>query len=92
MAADARAETGARMVMASMFCTTRSRSGTCRPGRPCDLAKLEAILDEAHALFLERDVTATSMDAVAERASVSKMTVYENFLDKPALLSAAKSS
>jgi TetR/AcrR family transcriptional repressor of mexJK operon len=58
------------------------------PGRPPDLAKLEAILDAAYALFLERGITATTMDAVAKRASVSKMTVYANFRDKPALLSA----
>jgi TetR/AcrR family transcriptional repressor of mexJK operon len=58
------------------------------PGRPRDLAKVEAILDAAHALFLERGVPATTMNAVAERASVSKMTVYANFRDKPALLSA----
>jgi TetR/AcrR family transcriptional regulator, mexJK operon transcriptional repressor len=63
----------------------RKRRG---PGRPRDLAKLEAILDAAYALFLERGVAATSMDAVAERAGVSKMTVYANFKDKPALLSA----
>jgi TetR/AcrR family transcriptional repressor of mexJK operon len=58
------------------------------PGRPRDPAKLEAILDAAYALFLERGITATTMDAVAERASVSKMTVYANFRDKPALVSA----
>jgi TetR/AcrR family transcriptional repressor of mexJK operon len=57
-------------------------------GRPRDLAKLEAILDAAYALFHERGITATTMDAVAERASVSKMTVYANFRDKPALVSA----
>jgi TetR/AcrR family transcriptional regulator, mexJK operon transcriptional repressor len=57
------------------------------PGRPRDLAKREAIMDAAYALFHERG-TATTMDAVAERASVSKMTVYANFRDKPALLSA----
>jgi TetR/AcrR family transcriptional regulator, mexJK operon transcriptional repressor len=45
-------------------------------------------MDAAYALFLERGITATTMDAVAERASVSKMTVYANFRDKPALLSA----
>jgi TetR/AcrR family transcriptional regulator, mexJK operon transcriptional repressor len=60
-----------------------------RRGRPRDLGKLEAILDAAYALFLERGVAATTMDAVAERACVSKMTVYANFPDKPALLSAA---
>jgi TetR/AcrR family transcriptional repressor of mexJK operon len=58
------------------------------PGRPRDLVKLEAIMDAAYALFLERGIAATTMDAVAERASVSKMTVYANFRDKPALLSA----
>ena len=58
------------------------------PGRPRDAAKLEAILDAANALFLERGIAATTMDAVAERASVSKMTVYANFRDKPALLAA----
>ena len=57
------------------------------PGRPRDPAKLEAILDAAYGLFLERGIAATTMDAVAERASVSKMTVYANFRDKPALLS-----
>ena len=59
-----------------------------RPGRPRDAAKLEAILDAANALFLERGIAATTMDAVAERASVSKMTVYANFRDKPAVLAA----
>jgi TetR/AcrR family transcriptional regulator, mexJK operon transcriptional repressor len=41
-----------------------------------------------YALLLERGVASTTMYAVAERASVSKMTVYANFRDKPALLSA----
>jgi TetR/AcrR family transcriptional repressor of mexJK operon len=58
------------------------------PGRPRDLAKRESIMDAAYALFLERGITATTMDAVTERASVSKMTVYANFRDKPALVSA----
>jgi TetR/AcrR family transcriptional regulator, mexJK operon transcriptional repressor len=59
-----------------------------RPGRPRDVAKLEAILHAANDLFLERGIAATTMDDVAERASVSKMTVYANFRDKPALLAA----
>jgi TetR/AcrR family transcriptional regulator, mexJK operon transcriptional repressor len=63
----------------------RKRRG---PGRPRDPAKLEAILDAAYDLFLERGIAATTMDSVAERASVSKMTVYANFQDKPALLAA----
>ena len=58
-------------------------------GRPRDLAKREAILDAATALFYERGMAATTMEAVAERAAVSKMTVYGHFPDKPALLEAA---
>jgi len=57
-------------------------------GRPRDLKKREAILVAASALFFERGVVATTMDSVAERATVSKMTVYAHFADKPALLAA----
>ena len=57
-------------------------------GRPRDPAKLEAILDAAYDLFLDRGIAATPMDLVAERAGVSKMTVYAKFQDKPALLAA----
>jgi TetR/AcrR family transcriptional regulator, mexJK operon transcriptional repressor len=57
-------------------------------GRPRDLDKLRAILDAASALFLKRGIAATTMESVAERASVSKMTVYGHFRDKPALLTA----
>ena len=58
-------------------------------GRPRDLEKREAILGAASALFFERGIVATTMDAVAERAAVSKMTVYAHFADKPTLLAAA---
>ena len=58
-----------------------------RRGRPRDLDKLQAILDAASALFLERGITATTMESVAERACVSKMTVYGHFRDKASLLS-----
>jgi len=57
-------------------------------GRPRDLKKREAILDAASALFLERGIDATTMEAVADRASVSKMTLYSHFPDKPVLLAA----
>ena len=58
-----------------------------RRGRPRDLDKLQAILDAASALFLERGIAATTMESVAERACVSKMTVYGHFRDKASLLS-----
>ena len=57
-------------------------------GRPPDPGKRKAILNAAAALFFERGIGATTMEAVAERASVSKMTVYKHFPDKPALLTA----
>ncbi len=58
-------------------------------GRPRDLLKREAILDAAAALFFGRGIAATTMEAVAELAGVSKMTVYSHFPDKPALLVAS---
>jgi TetR/AcrR family transcriptional repressor of mexJK operon len=67
------------------FASGASRRGR---GRPRDLNKRQAILEAAGALFLERGIAATTMESVAERAMVSKMTVYSHFQDKPALLSA----
>jgi TetR/AcrR family transcriptional repressor of mexJK operon len=57
-------------------------------GRPRDLNKRSAILDAAGTLFLERGIASTTIEAVAKRASVSKMTLYSHFPDKPALLRA----
>jgi len=57
-------------------------------GRPRDLKKRRAILEAAGNLFLERGIAPTTMEAVAERASVSKMTLYSHFPDKPTLLAA----
>lgn len=63
--------------------TTRGR------GRPKDEAKAEAILDAGWSLFLERGVGAVSIESIAARASVSKMTVYKHFSDKHALFEQA---
>jgi TetR/AcrR family transcriptional regulator, mexJK operon transcriptional repressor len=75
-----------------LFCnhesaTTMSEAQRGR-GRPRDLGKREAILDAATALFHARGIAATTMEAVAEKAAVSKMTVYSHFPDKPSLLAA----
>jgi TetR/AcrR family transcriptional regulator, mexJK operon transcriptional repressor len=48
-------------------------------------AKRDAILKGAKAVFLKRGFEGTSMDAVALRAGVSKMTVYRHFRSKEAL-------
>ncbi|BBM02017.1 TetR/AcrR family transcriptional regulator [Microbulbifer sp. GL-2] len=61
-------------------------------GRPKDLAKRQAILDAAKELFLTQGFAATSVDAVASAAGVSKLTVYSHFSDKETLFSAAITS
>jgi TetR/AcrR family transcriptional repressor of mexJK operon len=57
-------------------------------GRPKSEAKAEAILGAAASLFLAQGFQGTSMDAVAQRAGVSKQTVYSHFANKEALFSA----
>lgn len=47
--------------------------------------KRQAILDQAADLFLAQGFSETSMDEVAERAGVSKQTVYSQFSSKEAL-------
>lgn len=55
-------------------------------GRPKDPRKRAAILKAAKTLFAHRGYTETSMDALAQQAGVSKLTVYSHFADKDALL------
>lgn len=57
-------------------------------GRPKDLGKHQAILDAASRIFLARGFAGTSMEAVAEEAGVSKITIYAHFSDKDTLFSA----
>jgi TetR/AcrR family transcriptional repressor of mexJK operon len=58
-------------------------------GRPRDAEKREAILDTAWAMFLERGVQATALEAVAKQAGVSRVTLYSHFADKDALFETA---
>ncbi|CCG41551.1 TetR/AcrR family transcriptional regulator [Magnetospirillum molischianum] len=55
---------------------------------PRPSAKRDAILDAACAVFLEVGYAAASMDSVANRASVSKATIYAHFNDKDDLFGA----
>ena len=48
----------------------------------------ERILDAATALFFTAGYGATTIEAVAKRARISKRTFYHRFDDKPALFSA----
>ena len=56
--------------------TQQTTPPTPRRGRPRSEKAHEAILDAAAELLLARGLGAVSMDAVAERASVSKATIY----------------
>lgn len=60
-----------------------------RSGRRPDQAKRNRILLAAQEIFSERGFTATSMNAVAERAAVSKLTAYRHFGSKDELFTAA---
>lgn len=61
-------------------------SDSSRCHRPS--AKREAILDAAGSVFLEVGYAAASMDTVANRAGVSKATIYAHFTDKDDLFRA----
>ena len=54
-------------------------------GRPKDPDKREAILRAAKALFTAQGMVATSMEAIAQAAGVSKLTVYSHFQNKEEL-------
>jgi TetR/AcrR family transcriptional regulator, mexJK operon transcriptional repressor len=59
------------------------------PGRPKDLEKRAAILAAAQSLFPSKGYDAVSMDAIAQAAGVSKLTLYSHFTDKDTLFGAA---
>ncbi len=58
------------------------------PGRPKDAAKKAAIVRAATALFMKHGFEMTSMEAVAKKADVSKLTIYSHFADKQELFKA----
>jgi TetR/AcrR family transcriptional repressor of mexJK operon len=58
---------------------------TPSPGRPKDLEKRAAILEAAKDLFPARGYDGVSMDAIAQAAGVSKLTVYSHYQDKDTL-------
>jgi TetR/AcrR family transcriptional regulator, mexJK operon transcriptional repressor len=62
---------------------------TSGPGRPKDLEKRAAILEAAKHLFVRQGFEGTSMDAIANKAGVSKLTVYSHYRDKETLFAEA---
>lgn len=60
-----------------------------RRGRPANEALGQKIVDAASELFVELGFQATTMDKVAQRAKISKLSIYRHFENKEALFSAA---
>lgn len=54
-------------------------------GRPKDARKREDIVQAASDLFMKEGYELTSMEAVARKADVSKLTIYSHFTDKSEL-------
>jgi len=60
-----------------------------RRGRPPNQALGQTIIDAASELFVEMGFQATTLDKVAQRAKVSKLSIYRHFENKEALFGAA---
>ncbi|APO70827.1 TetR family transcriptional regulator protein (plasmid) [Rhizobium gallicum] len=60
-----------------------------RRGRPANEALGQTIVDAAGELFAELGFQATTLDMVAQRAKVSKLSIYRHFENKEALFGAA---
>ena len=60
-----------------------------RRGRPANAALSQTIVDAACELFVELGFQATTMDKVAQRAKISKLSIYRHFENKEALFGAA---
>jgi AcrR family transcriptional regulator len=60
-----------------------------RRGRPANEALAQTIVNSASELFVELGFQATTLDKVAQRAKISKLSIYRHFENKEALYSAA---
>ena len=60
-----------------------------RRGRPANEALGQTIVDAARELFVELGFQATTLDKVAQRAKISKLSIYRHFENKESLFSAA---
>jgi TetR/AcrR family transcriptional repressor of mexJK operon len=60
-----------------------------RAGRPVDRSKDEAILNAVRALLFTQNPQPFSVDAVARKANVSKMTLYSRYPTREALIDAS---
>jgi TetR/AcrR family transcriptional repressor of mexJK operon len=66
-----------------------TENSRARRGRPANEALGQTIMDAASELFLELGFQATTLDKVAQRAKISKLSIYRHFENKEALFSAS---
>ncbi|AUX76531.1 MULTISPECIES: TetR/AcrR family transcriptional regulator [Sinorhizobium] len=66
-----------------------SENSQSRRGRPVNEALGQTIVDAASELFAELGFHATTLDKVAQRAKISKLSIYKHFENKEALFGAA---
>ncbi len=71
-----------------LYFVTKKNSQT-RRGRPINEALGQTIVDAACELFVELGFQATTLDKVAQRAKISKLSIYRHFENKEALFGAA---
>lgn len=65
------------------------KNSQSRRGRPVNEALGQSIVDAASELFVELGFQATTLDKVAQRAKISKLSIYRHFENKEALFGAA---
>jgi AcrR family transcriptional regulator len=73
-------------MMAKSSTGSVSTATTPRRGRPRSAETTNAVLQSAYALMATTGLAATSIDAVAQRSNVSKMTIYKWWPSREALL------
>lgn len=66
-----------------------AENSQARRGRPVNEALGQTIVDAASELFAELGFHATTLDKVAQRAKISKLSIYKHFENKEALFGAA---
>src|ERR1051326_8580305 len=76
-----------RVLSSTGIAVTENSQG--RRGRPANEALGQTIVDAARELFVELGFQATTLDKVAQRAKISKLSIYRHFENKEALFGAA---
>src|SRR4051812_19157713 len=78
-----------RITILSRTGIVMSENSRGRRGRPANGALGQTIVDAAGELFAELGFQATTLDKVAQRAKISKLSIYRHFENKEALFGAA---